>query len=42
MDDQDFDLSGELGQSQLEISTDQFANDRARVRSALERLPARR
>ncbi|KAL2850035.1 hypothetical protein BJX68DRAFT_266830 [Aspergillus pseudodeflectus] len=41
MDDQDFDFSGELGQSQ-QISTDQFANDRARVRSALEKLPARR
>ncbi|KAL3494945.1 hypothetical protein BJX62DRAFT_233913 [Aspergillus germanicus] len=42
MDDQDFDFFGELVQSQQEISTDQFANDRARVRSALEKLPARR
>jgi hypothetical protein len=42
MDDQDFDSFGELGQSQQEISTDQFANDRARVRSALEKLGPRR
>ncbi|KAJ0423981.1 hypothetical protein BJY00DRAFT_309796 [Aspergillus carlsbadensis] len=42
MADQDFDFFGELGQSQQEISTDQFANDRARVRSALEKLGPRR
>jgi hypothetical protein len=42
VNDGDFDFFDEQGQAQQEISTDQFANDRARVKSALEKFGPRR